>query len=117
MLKEIKNGTHLVSIERAINGNWNHVVTDDGIIGYVSGDYLQIVPDIIKCNIKKTVKVNSGVNIRLGPSTNTRQIGRLSQGTEVRTINEKAYNIGGYEWDRVVLNDGRQGFIASEFLK
>ena len=117
VLKEIKNGTHLVSIERAINGNWNHVVTDDGIIGYVSGDYLQIVPDIVKCNIKKTVKVNSGVNIRLGPSTNTRQIGRLSQGTEVRVINEKAYNIGGYEWDRVVLNDGRQGFIASEFLK
>ncbi len=119
ILKEVPNGTHLLSMERAINGNWNHVVTDDGIIGYISGDYVQIIPDIIKCNIKKTVKTNdgSGIKIRIGPSIYVKQAGVLSDGTTVTTIDEKPYNIDGYEWDRIILDDGRQAYAPARYLK
>ncbi len=113
-LKKLSNGTHLISIKRAVNGNWHQVVTDDGTIGYVSGDYLQIVNDVIKCNVKKIT--TSNVYARIGPSTSTDSLYLVSAGTSVTVINAGAYNIGGYTWDRVILPDGAQAFIANKYL-
>ena len=108
-----------MSIKRAVNGNWHQVVTDDGKIGYVSGDYLSIISDQLNCNIKKTVRTADGIGIkiRIGPSINVDQAGTLSDGTTVTVISTGIYNIDGYDWDRILLNDGRQVFAPARYLK
>ena len=119
VLEKLSNGTELLSVKRALNGNWQQVVTDSGTIGYVSGDYLEFISDRTNCNIKKTVRTESGmgVNARIGPSTNLDIIRSVPSGTEVTSINTGKYYIGGISWDRVALNDGTQAFISSEYLK
>ena len=119
VIAKLSNGTHLLSIKRAVNGNWNQVVTDDGTIGYVSGDYLQFVSDVTNCNTNKTVITNDGigVKVRCGPSTTVDQVTSVPDGTVVTVINTGTYNNDGYAWDRVILNGGTQGFVAAKFLK
>ena len=119
VLAELQNGTHLLSIKRAVNGNWHQVVTDDGKIGYVSGDYVSIISDQLNCNTRKVVKTADGIGIkiRIGPSINVDQAGTLSDGTTVTVISTGIYNIDGYDWDRVVLSDGRQVFAPAKYLK
>ncbi len=119
VLEKLSNGTELLSVKRALNGNWQQVVTDSGTIGYVSGDYLEFISDRTNCNIKKTVRTESGmgVNARIGPSTNLDIIRSVPSGTEVTSINTGKYYIGDISWDRVALNDGTQAFISSEYLK
>ena len=115
---KLKSGEHVLSIERAVNGNWQKVVTDNGKIGYVSGDYLQFVADVTNCNVKKTVSTDgSTVFVRSGPSTSLKEITSIPKGTQVTVINTGTYSFDGYLWDRVILNNGVQGFIANQFLK
>ena len=114
-LRDLSNGTHLLSVKRAINGDWNQVVTDDGEIGYVSGDYLQFINDVTTCNIKKVT--NTRANARIGPSTSSDWVlYTLNEGTTVTVIDSERYYIDGYTWDRVILPDNTQAFIASKYL-
>ena len=119
IITKLTDGTQLLSIKRAVNGNWHQVVTDDGIIGYVSGDYLEFIPDRTNCNIQKVVRTESGIGIkiRIGPSIYVDQVGVLSDGTVVTSINTGTYYIDGYAWDRAILDDGRQVFAPADYLK
>ena len=119
-LRLIPQGTVILSVQRGINSNWQKVITEDGLIGYMSGTYLSVVNDITNCNYIAKVKTNdgSGCKIRVGPSIYLDQITALSDGTEVRVIDKGRYNnIDGYDWCRIQLSDGRQAFMPIKYLK
>ena len=121
ILREIADkGTVLLSVQRGINSNWHKVVTKDGLIGYVSGAWLEQVDDVKTCNYSARVKTNDGKGcyIRIGPSTRLDMAGSgLSDGTYVTVIDDSTYkNIDGYDWSRIMLSNGRQAFMPSRYL-
>lgn len=121
ILREIADkGTVLLSVQRGINSNWHKVVTKDGLIGYVSGAWLEQIDDVKTCNYSAKVKTNDGKGcyIRIGPSTRLDMAGSgLSDGTYVTVIDDSTYkNIDGYDWSRIMLSNGRQAFMPSKYL-
>lgn len=121
ILREIADkGTVLLSVQRGINSNWHKVVTKEGLIGYVSGAWLEQIDDVKTCNYSARVKTNDGKGcyIRIGPSTRLDMAGSgLSDGTYVTVIDDSTYkNIDGYDWSRIMLSNGRQAFMPSKYL-
>ena len=119
ILATLNNGDVLLRIEVANmseNGyHWDKVVLSDGKKGYVANNLIQKVADITNCN--ENVIANTSVNLRNGPGTNgTSVITTLIQGQALTKIETGKYNgLDGYNWDRVKLADGRQGYVASDF--
>ncbi len=111
----------LLRIELAtgqVNGYyWDKVVLPDGKKGYIARNYIMAINDITNCN--DTMFATTGVYLRNGPGINgTREITMLSAGQQVTRIETGKYNgLDGYNWDRVVLSDGRKGYVASKYLQ
>ena len=130
VLGHLYNGETVISVERAINGNWNKIVTDkqgsDGynIVGYVSGKYLNFIKDKTNVNYRATVKTSDGigVNVRYGPSTDFGKAGALEDGVHVTVISHGVYHTISddkkydFWWDWCILDDGRKVFIPTNYL-
>lgn len=127
IIDRLEKGTIVLSIKRGVNSNWQEVVTKDGKIGYMSGEYLKQIDDEIKCNYKAYVKTQSsgGLNVRTGPSTSASagfsKIEYLKDYTKITVIDDTTYK--GYEgnewvqWSRIILDDGRQAFVPSSYVR
>ena len=120
IITTVNTGDTLLRIEKAatkIGGYyWDKVVLPDGRKGYIARDYIVEIADITNCN--DTVIVNTSVNLRNGPgTTNTTIITTLTKGQVLTRIEIGKYNIDGYIWDRVKLSDGRQGYIAQNYIE
>ena len=82
----------------------------------MASKYLEEIDTVQTCS-KQVVVNGDGVNVRNGPgTTGTIVITSLAKGTQVTIIDEACYNIDGMTWDRIILSDGRQAFIASNYL-
>ena len=119
IIATVNTGDTLLRIEKAatkIGGYyWDKVVLSDGRKGYIARDYIVEIADITNCN--DTVIVNTSVNLRNGPgTTNTTVITTLTKGQVLTRIETGKYNIDGHIWDRVKLADGRQGYIAQDYI-
>ena len=118
-IEVIPNGTVLLSVQRGINDNWNKVITSDGKIGFMSGNYLQVIDTVKNCNYTARVKTNdgSGCKVRVGPSTSLDRMTTLTDWTTVTVIEKGTYNnINGYDWCRIITDDGRQGYMPLKYL-
>ena len=95
---------------------WDKIVLPDGKKGYVANTYIEKIDDITNCNDK--VIVNTSVNLRNGPgTTGTSIITTLTEGQALTRIETGKYNgLDGYNWDRVKLSDGRQGYLVSSYI-
>lgn len=103
----------VLSVERYSDG-WHKVVLEDGTNGYVkfNTSYLEEIDDITNCYEEVTV-TNSDVILRVGPGYNQLEITHLNKGQVIHRIdNTGRYYIDGKIWDRVILSDSRQGFVA-----
>lgn len=119
IITTFSSGTILLSIQRGINSNWQKVITTDGTIGYVSGEYLKQVNDITTCNYSKVVTTKDGIGckVRYGPGLNAPQMTSLPDGTIVTVIDDSTYkDIDGYDWYRITLSNGKQGFMPGKYL-
>jgi len=119
VIKTIPEGEVILSIQRGINSNWQKVVLKDGTVGFVSGTYVQQVADVTNCKYTAYVKTSdgSGCYVRVGPTTKVDRVTALAEETQVTVINEGIYNnIDGYNWVRILLQDGRQAFIPSKYI-
>lgn len=119
VIATVNTGDILLRIEVAANSSngvyWDKVVLADGRKGYISRSYLVEIADVTNC--KDTVIANTSVNLRNGPGTSsTTIITTLIKGQVLTRIETNKYNIDGYIWDRVELSDGRQGYIAQQYI-
>lgn len=115
----VNTGDTLLRIEIAstmVGGYyWDKVVLPNGIKGYVARTYLVETADITNCN--DTMFVTTSANLRNGPGLNgTTIVTMLTKGQAVTRIEKGVYNLDGYIWDRVKLQDGRQGYIAQNYI-
>lgn len=120
ILATLNSGDIILRIEVANvkeNGYyWDKVVLSDGRKGYVSNAYVEKINDVTNCN--DSVIANTDVNLRNGPGTNnTAVITTLTNGQALTRIETGKYNgLDGYNWDRVKLSDGRQGYLVSSYI-
>ncbi len=116
-ITRIAKGTVVLSIERESNKDgWDKVVLDDATIGYVYSQYLSITDDVTNCNDTMVVNID-GIEVRSGPGyTNTSLITTVNKGQIVTRIDTNRYQRDGEKWDRIILSDGRQGFIVNKSL-
>lgn len=119
IIEELNAGYTLLRIEKANSAidriYWDKVVLPDGRKGYVAQDYLEEIADITNCN--ESVVTTTGVYLRNGPGTDETAIILLNAGEKLTRIEKNQYNLNGYVWDRVKLPDGRQGYIAQNYIK
>ena len=107
----------LLSVERLSNG-WHKVVLTDGRSGYLKFDtsYLEEIDDITNCYEQKSVNADN-VPMYAGPGSSQTLISTLSYGQSITRIdNTGRYSFDGTTWDRIVLADGRQGFIERKYI-
>lgn len=62
------------------------------------------------------VSTNSSVNVRSGPGTSYGIVTSLKNGTRVTRIKKAVAIANGYTWDKIVLSDGRIGYMATNYL-
>ncbi len=107
----------ILSVERYADG-WHKIVLENGTVGYLkfNTDYLEEIADVTNCYEKKQININ-GTIVRAGPGLEHAEITTLKEGDEViRIDNTGRYNFGGRIWDRVIISDGRQGFVVRDAL-
>ncbi len=107
----------ILSVER-FNDGWHKIVLENGTVGYLkfNTDYLEEVADVVNCYEEKIL--NNNYTLRAGPGFEHTEITNLNTGSIVYRIdNTGRYNFGGTIWDRVILPDGRQGFLPRNNLK
>lgn len=119
IIAKVNTGDILLRIEKAstINGDnyWDKVVLPDGRKGYLARSYIIEIEDVTNCN--ETVVANTSVNLRNGPGLNgTTIITMITEGQALTRIETGKYNLDGYIWDRVKLSDGRQGYVAQNYI-
>ncbi len=108
----------VLSVERYKDG-WHKVVLEDGTVGFVkfNSDYLEEIADVTNCYERRIVDSNN-TTLRAGPGLEQAEITVLNKGDVVTRIdNTGRYNFGGVIWDRVIIADGRQGFVVRNSLK
>lgn len=69
--------------------------------------------------VNEIVKViaNGSLNLRSGPGTSYSIIKSVAQGTIVTRIRKSVANANGYVWDKIRLNDGTEGYVATNYLE
>ena len=108
----------LLSVERLNNG-WHKVVLTDGRCGYIkfNSDYLEEIDDLTNCYETKMINADS-VPMHVGPGSSQTLLTTLSTGQLVTRIdNTGRYSFDGTTWDRILLADGRQGFVERKYLQ
>ncbi len=120
-LTTLKKGEKILRIEIGSdkeNGYvWDKVVLSNGTKGYVISKGFKVIDDITNCEIT-AIAVEPG-NVRNGPGTSgTTTLTTLTVGQRVTIIQKDVYkNIDGYDWSRIILSDGTQGFIVARYLE
>lgn len=119
-IAKVKKGDILLRIEvieSLQDGHyWDKVVLPDGRKGYIARDYIEKIEDVTNKNASAVANVT--VNLRNGPgTTDTKIIASVTTGQLVTIIETGKYNnLDGYNWLRVKLSNGLQGYLASEFI-
>lgn len=62
------------------------------------------------------IKANSSVNIRSGPGTSYSIVSSVKNGIKVTRIAKSVKKANGYTWDKIVLSNKKEGYIASKYL-
>lgn len=120
-LETLKKGDKVLRIEigsEKENGYvWDKIVLSDGTKGYIVSEGIKIIDDITNCNIN-AVAIEPG-NVRNGPGTSgTTTLTTLTVGQRVTIIEKGVYNnVDGYNWSRIMLADGTQGYIVARYLE
>ena len=111
-----EKGTVLLSVERGTEKDgWDKIVLPDGRIAYMNSSYIRQIDDVVTCSEAVTLNADK-VILRNGPGKSHREVTTLNKGQIVTRIDKGRYDVDGYSWDRVLLADGRQGFIATNYL-
>lgn len=81
---------------------------------YPQSDGQATVDDIVTQDVEVT---GNSVAVRKERSTDAEVLGTLNAGDKILRIQKGNKEVNGYIWDKVVLADGRKGFIAGNYVK
>jgi|GEM_PF-2417715 len=101
------------------NGNYRYVVTGEGYLQVYQGEERLLNAagqwESASSGVQRIVRTDAGyVNLRSAPTAESEVLGRVSDGTSVRVLDEVS-NASGYVWYQVESN-GNVGWIYSELL-
>jgi beta-N-acetylglucosaminidase/uncharacterized protein YraI len=119
-LTKVNSGEILLRIEMAGSQEggyyWDKIVLADGRKGYIARNFITQIDNITNADINAVANVN--VNLRNGPGTDgTRVLTTITSGQSVTIIETGKYNgLDGYNWSRIKLGNGTQGYLVSEYL-
>lgn len=120
IIAEYNGGEKFLSLQRGINSDWQYLINKDGVAGYMSGQYLEQTEDVKICEYTRIIKTKdgAGTNLRIGPGTTFEVIDLVAENSQVKVIDDKTYITidPNYQWFRVVLSNGTQGFIPKVYL-
>ena len=96
---------------------WDKVVLDDGTKGYIISTGFKVIDDVTNCEVT-AIAIEPG-NVRNGPGTSgTTVLTTLTVGQRVTIIEKGKYNnVDGYNWSRIILADGTQGYVVARYLE
>lgn len=120
VVDKLNMGDVVLRIECAASQNdgyyWDKIVLKSGAKAYIARNYISQISDVTNCNVSGAA--NTSVNLRNGPGTiGTSVITTLISGQSVTIIEKDVYNnLNGYNWIRVKLSNGTQGYIASQYI-
>lgn len=120
VVEKLNSGDVVLRIECAASQNdgyyWDKIVLKSGAKAYIARNYISQVGDVTNCNVSGVA--NTSANIRNGPgTTGTSIVTTLISGQAVTIIEKNVYNnLNGYNWVRVKLSNGTQGYIASQYI-
>ncbi len=96
--------------------NWVRVYLSDGRAGYVAEEYVDEVSNSTGTTAKGTeiVKVicDSGLSIREEPGTSKKILKYADKGDYLTRTAKEVSNANGYVWDKVITDDGIDGYVA-----
>ena len=104
VIRTIGRGSAVEVLEHDPAG-WSKVI-DNGVVGYIRSDFLELIAGDSPIVFKTT----AGVNFRAGPSTNDKVLDTLGAGTAVEVLEHDPAG-----WSKVRFN-GTEGYIRSDFL-
>ncbi|MBR3673782.1 MAG: SH3 domain-containing protein [Clostridia bacterium] len=119
-ITKVNTGDVLLRIETAGSQEggyyWDKVVLPDGRKGYIARNFITQIEDVTNVNLSAIANVN--VNLRNGPGTvGTRVMTTITSGQSVTIIETGKYNgLDGYNWSRIKLSNGTQGYLVSDYL-
>ena len=99
-----------------INNNYSGKVSNairnmlNGISGSVPEGGTQVSEQV-------RVTANGSLNVRSGPGTTYTVVASLSNGTIVTRIKRSVATSNGYVWDKIRLNNGVEGYVATNYLQ
>lgn len=95
---------------------WDKVVLANGKKGYIARNFIEKVNDVTNAEISAIA--NTNVNLRNGPGTSeTKVVATITSGQSVTIIETGKYDgLDGYNWSRVKLSNGTQGYLVSDYL-
>jgi len=109
---------------------WVHHIyktLSDGWESYEAGEYvMEFIVDVQGqyglCNgnsiIDKAIVVNTGEkNLNLRQTANGPIIGKIPSGSEIFLLDVQPVEKEGYTWVKICTDDGKIGWVASEFLR
>lgn len=98
--------------------NWTRIYLSDGRQGYIVSRYLKEISDSDDGNTtptdQDTIKVitSSGLSVREHPGTNQKILTYALKGDLLTRIEKEVSNNDGYVWDKVITEDGIEGYVA-----
>lgn len=119
VIKQVNKGFEMLRIELAekqVDGYyWDKVVMPDGVQGYVARNFIEQIADVKQ--MEEQVIVTENTNLRNGPGLNgTTIITTIIKGQLITRIEKDKFNLDGFVWDRVIMLDGRQGYVAQKYI-
>ena len=111
------------NVYKDINGeDWTRIYLSDGRQGYIVARYLEEVKTSSSGNNdesettsgKEIVKVvtNSGLKVREKPGTDQKVLKYTEKGDYLTRIEKEVSTDDGYIWDKVITDDGIEGYVA-----
>ncbi len=112
----VKNDQTIVLSTQRDNSGWHRIILTDGKTGYIKFDSSawEERSDVTNCN--EDIAVYQDTQLRAGPGTNEKALKSLKSGQILTRIDKDRYKINGLVWDRVLMNDGTQGFISRDHV-
>ena len=98
---------------------WVKITTDSGITGYIVNIYITEIQNTQDTSKELSIPAitTDNVNLRQEANTTSSILCTIPNGTSVTILQKDVVNAGGYIWYKIRNIDGKEGYVAKDFIK